>query len=362
MDGFSEPRGEHQQHQLEIFLGSQLKLRVFQPRAGSSSSTPSLQEFSEPRGEHHQHQLEISQLSTLAFQPTARLHFDPKEPANSWNFFCIIGRIQRTAERASAASAGNLFGLTAQTPGLSTHSRVAAGMRASSASAGNLLGLTLNLRVFQPRAGSSSSTPSLQEFSEPRGEHHQHQLEISQLSTLAFQPTARLHFDPKEPANSWNFFCIIGRIQRTAGRASAASAGNLFGLTAQTPGLSTHQQGSSRNASIISISWKSFWTHSSNSGSFNPEQVAAVQPHHCRNSANRGASIISISWKSHNSVPWPFNPQQGCISTRRSQQTAGISFVSLDGFSEPRGEHQQHQLEIFLGSQLKLRVFQPTAG
>ena len=98
---------------------------------------------------------------------------------------------------------------------------------------------------------------------EPRGDNHQHQLEIFWGSQL---PKAGKQFDP-----------MIGRIQQTAGPASSASAGNDCGLTTQSPGLSTHGRlawthSANRGASIISISWKSFWTHTSISGSFNPQQ------------------------------------------------------------------------------------------
>ena len=57
---------------------------------------------------------------------------------------------------------------------------------------------------------------------------------------------------------------IIAQIQQTAGRASSASAGHRFGLTTQSPGLST------------------------------PSKVA-VRPYHSTDAANRWASIISIS-------------------------------------------------------------------
>ena len=184
---------------------------------------------------------------------------------------------------------------------------------------------------FNPQQG-SSSTLALDGFSEPPGEHHQHQLEIlldSQLNLRVFQPAAGEQFDP-----------IIGRMQRTTGRASSASAGNPFRLTTQSPGLSTHSRAAVR-PNFCSPAQLTKW-----------RRREFVE--HWTESANRGASIISISSKSswtHNSISGSFNPQQGSSST-----------LSVDGFSEPWGEHNQHQLEILLDSQLNLRVFQPTAG
>ena len=45
------------------------------------------------------------------------------------------------------------------------------------------------------------------------------------------------HFRVFEPAAREQFEPVIGRIQRPAGRASSASAGNAFELTVPFPGL-----------------------------------------------------------------------------------------------------------------------------
>ena len=70
---------------------------------------------------------------------------------------------------------------------------------------------------------------------------------------------------------------------------------------------------------------------------------------------NHGASIISISWKS-------FTESQPHL--RAFQPMAGKPFdrVIRRIQQNPRGEHHQHQLEIFLESQSQLGVFEPSAG
>ena len=45
-------------------------------------------------------------------------HFRAFEPAAGEQFDSVLGRIQRPAERASSASAGNAFELTLPCPGL----------------------------------------------------------------------------------------------------------------------------------------------------------------------------------------------------------------------------------------------------
>ena len=160
-----------------------------------------------------------------------------------------------------------------------------------------------------------------------------------------------LPFRASEPTAGWQLEPVIGRVPRAAGRASSASAGNPFKLTLPFPVLRTHSRvavgtcywtGSTRRrASIISISWKPFQTHSPISGPLNPQQGGSwnllLDGFH-----TRSASIISISWEpfqTHSPISGPLNPQQ-----------AGSWNLLLDGFHAPQGEHHQNQLETLSNS------------
>ena len=143
------------------------------PRQGSSS-TQSLDGFNQGPGEHHQHQLE------------------------------------------------NLFEFTLPTPGPSTP------RRASSASAGKSFCVhSPNARPINPRQG-SSSTQSLDGFSEGPGEHHQHQLEnLFEISLPTPGPSTRgkVPVQPnhwtdlaKDPASiisiSWKTFLFLSSLSQ----------------------------------------------------------------------------------------------------------------------------------------------------
>ena len=122
-----------------------------------------------------------------------------------------------------------------------------------------------------------------------QGEHHQHQLELSFSHIRAFGHTAGWQFDP-----------IIGRIQRTAGRASSASAGTPF---------------------LNSPSHLLAFEHT------------AVRPNPTQGEHHQHQ--LELSFSTH-------APLYGCLDT----QQGGSSTQSLDEFSEPQGEHHQHQLEL----------------
>ena len=164
-----------------------------------------------------------------------------------------------------------------------------------------------NSRI-NPRQG-SSSTQSLDGFSDGPGEHHQHQLEnlVSSLSQhRALQPPSEDHQHQLE---------------------------KVFALTLPTPAPSTrgkvpvqpnHWKGLAKDpASIISISWKTFLFLRSLSqhralqppGEHHQHQLekvfaftlptpgpstrgkVPVQPNHWTDLAKDPASLISISWK-----------------------------------------------------------------
>ena len=157
----------------------------------TSSSTQSLDEFSVPQGEHHQHHLELVLNSLSHLQPCeakAGLAVRPShwtdsanrrasitsiiwnsckthspicsraKPKQDWQLDPVIGRIQRSAGRASPASSGSRVKLTLQSAAVRSQSRT------------------------------SSSTQSLDGFSEPQGEHHQHHLELVLNSLSHLQP------------------------------------------------------------------------------------------------------------------------------------------------------------------------------
>ena len=240
--------------------------------------------FSEGPGEHHQHQLE--------------------------NLF--------------------VFEITLPTPGPSTP------RRASSASAGKSFCVhSPNARPINPRQG-SSSTQSLDGFSEGPGEPHQHQLE--NLVVFEFHSPNTEPFNPPTSiiSISWKTFLSSlsqHRARQPPDKHHEHQLENLFEISLPTPGPSTrgkvpvqpnHWTDLAKDpASIISISWKTFLFLSSLSqrralqppGEHHQHQLekvfafilptpgpstrgkVPVQPNHWTGLAKDPASIISISWK-----------------------------------------------------------------
>ena len=100
---------------------------------------------------------------------------------------------------------------------------------------------------------------------------------------------------------------IIGRIQRSTGRASSASAGTPFfnsrsHIRAFGAVRPNHWASSAnRRASIISISWNSVFDLL-----ILAFEHTAVRPNHWTISANHRASIISISWNSVFQLTLPY--------------------------------------------------------
>ena len=256
-----------------------------------------------------------------------------------------------------------------------------------------------------------------------RGEHHQHQLE-----TLS---NSRSHFRSSEPTAGWQLEPAIG----LDGFHAPQGEHHQHQLETLSNSLSRFRSSDSRvavgtcyctgstrrRASIISISWKRFQTHSPISGPLNPQQGGswnllldgfhAPQGEHHQHqlgtlsnslshfrsseptagwqlepgSTRRRASIISISWKpfqTHSPISGPLNPQQGGSWNllldgfhapqgehhphshfRSSEPTQGGSWnLLLDGFHASQGEHHQHQLETLSNSLSHFRSSEPTAG
>ena len=206
LDEHGEPQGGHHQHHLELVLNSLPYLQPFEAKAGlavrpsywtdsanrrasitsiiwnsvnlaplsaavrsqsrTSSSTQSLQQ-----GSHHQHHLGL-----VLNSPSHRQPFETKAGLAS-NSTQLIGRIQRSAGRASPASSGTRVKLTLPSAAVRGQSRT------------------------------SSSTQSFDGFSEPQGEHHQHHLELllNSLSYLRpFEAKARLAVRPSHWTDSAN--------------------------------------------------------------------------------------------------------------------------------------------------------------
>ena len=145
----------------------------------------------------------------------------------------------------------------------------------------------------------------------------------------------------------WQLEPAIGRVPRAAGQASSASAGNPFKLTLLNP-----QQGGSR-ASIISISWKPFQTHSPISGplNLNPQQGGSwnllLDGFHALQGEHHQHQLETLS---------------NSLSHFRSSEQGGSWNLLLDGFHAPQGEHHQHQLETLSNSLSHFRSSEPTAG
>ena len=108
--------------------------------------------------------------------------------------------------------------------------------------------------ALEPTAGVSTSTECLDGFNEPRGEHHEHQLDFVSDALSDSNPQQASLFDR-----------MLGRIYRTTGRASSASAAFPLRCPLPSPRL------------------------------FESTAGVAVRPNAWTDLTNHGASIISIS-------------------------------------------------------------------
>ena len=110
-DGFSEPQSEHESASAGNPFKLTLSFRAFEPTAGEQfdpviGRIQRTTERASSASAENPFKLTLS-FHSGAFEPTAGEQFDP-----------VFGRIQRTAERASSASAGNPCKLTVSFPAL----------------------------------------------------------------------------------------------------------------------------------------------------------------------------------------------------------------------------------------------------
>ena len=159
LDGFSKTTGRASSASVAIFFKSQPYLRIFQPSAVSTLSRVARRPSERIERNHGASIISISWKSFTESQP----HLRAFQPMAGKPFDRVIRRIQRTG-RASSASAGTLFWKSQP-----------------------------HLRAFQPMAGKPFDRVIRRIQQNPRGEHHQHQLEIfleSQSQLGVFEPSA----------------------------------------------------------------------------------------------------------------------------------------------------------------------------
>ena len=240
MGGFTEPQGAHQ-HQKESRLFPSPGLRTHSIKAGEAAVRRRLR-------------LSLASLGRMLNQKQVGSSRTPAEPASAASvgieLISLPSPAHLTQSRCSSSTHSNP---SVSVDPLWTDSAQRTPKSASAASAGNLSRRSTfepavmatirhdwtQVQQFDPAADETSSASAVSGCSEPRRQHHQHQLELLfHLSSFNQQQAASLYARPISGfAACSDSTQSLNEIQLSAEPASSASTRNPFSLSLASLGL-----------------------------------------------------------------------------------------------------------------------------